>query len=212
MFRIRTSGLLISGVLALAGCSLIVGELPEPLPNDAGVVQAGGSGGASGGTSGNGQGGSGQSGHSSNADDPDASDSGMSQAGEQPDAAGGLAGSRGDGGFDPCDRDGDGEPNEGCGGEDCDDDDRRVHPGQEEFFDQESETVDFDYNCSGDIEREYPTPLTCSIESCDLTRQGFLDALPMCGEQGNWGQCIANEPVGLMCTAQSDVMRRAACH
>ncbi|HEX2878495.1 MAG TPA: hypothetical protein VHO25_03050 [Polyangiaceae bacterium] len=187
----------------LGGCSWVVGELPGPLPDDAGTGQIQGSSGAT------------SVGGTANGDPPDASDAGASGSGSvsAPDAADDASPSTGgDAGFDPCDRDGDGEPNEGCGGEDCDDDDRRAHPGQEEYFDQESETVVFDYNCSGQTEREYPTRLSCSLEACGVG-QGFVDdPLRPCGEEGAWGECATDAPIGLMCEPQINEMRRVACH
>lgn len=187
----------------LMGCSLVVGELPEPVPADAGVGQNAGSG--SGGTSSGGHAGA-SAGGSSSVPDADVPSGGSDAA-----ASGGAPSSGGsDAGFDECDRDGDGEQSEDCGGNDCDDDDRRAHPNQEEYFDEESETVGFDYNCNNYFDREYPA-LTCSLEACD-TEQGFLAPLQPCGEEGEWGQCVPSEPVGLMCTELVNGMRRVACH
>jgi hypothetical protein len=70
--------------------------------------------------------------------------------------------------------------------------------------------VGFDYNCNNYFDREYPA-LTCSLEACD-TGQGFLMPLQPCGEEGEWGQCVPSEPVGLMCTELVNGMRRVACH
>jgi hypothetical protein len=117
----------------------------------------------------------------------------------------------------PCDRDEDGEPSETCGGEDCDDSDPNVHPGQANHFTEPSERVGFDYDCNGFIERDPAEPsLSCGLElaQCDVEAQGFMDdPLPACGEQGSWGQCVQGDLAGLpgMCAGEKLEDRRAAC-
>jgi hypothetical protein len=138
---------------------------------------------------------------------PDASTSAPTDSGDVTVDAGSVS----------CDRDEDGEPSEMCGGEDCDDGDPKVHPGQANYFTEPSERVGFDYDCSGLIERDpAEASLSCSLElaQCDVEAQGFMDdPLPACGEQGNWGQCVQGELAGLpgMCAAEKLEDRRAAC-
>jgi hypothetical protein len=123
-----------------------------------------------------------------------------------------------DTGRELCDRDEDGSESEACGGEDCDDNDPDVHPEQTRYFVTPNESVGFDYNCSGPIERDPSEPsLSCSLElaQCDPTAQGFMgETLPECGKQGDWGQCAQVQVVGLpgMCSAQKLETRRAGCH
>jgi hypothetical protein len=53
--------------------------------------------------------------------------------------------------------------------------------------------------------------LSCSIETCD-SGQGFLDdPLRPCGEEGQWGECATDGPIGLMCAPQPNEMRKVAC-
>lgn len=118
---------------------------------------------------------------------------------------------------DPCDCDDDGYAAEGtCGGDDCDDDDPRVHPEQGAYFPARSDnaSVGFDYDCSDAVERDpaQATVIRCNdldLLSCE-DAQGFHDALPPCGEVGAWGTC---EWKGVLCSAvvlDSSVVAR--CH
>lgn len=117
-----------------------------------------------------------------------------------------------------CDVDGDGATSEACGGDDCDDQDADVHPGQERYFTEASERRGFDYDCDGVISRPpSEVQLSCALElaQCDTELQGFFgDALPPCGELGDWGGCVVEELVGGLpgsCAERKDEERRAAC-
>lgn len=114
-----------------------------------------------------------------------------------------------------CDCDGDGYESIACGGDDCDDQDARVHPGQTEYFAEPSENpeVGFDYDCSGTLERD-PNHKKVSCGVLDLLlckdNEGFKNDPPPCGESGAWGRCVpdalnltcsylASEPVVARC-------------
>lgn len=119
-------------------------------------------------------------------------------------AAGGGAGTGGAGTggaascFDPCDCDGDGYRASGltCGGNDCDDEDARVHPGQTQYFADRSANahVGYDYNCNGTLERD-PAQGATALSCLDLDllncagKQGFQAPLPECGQPGKWSEC-----------------------
>ncbi len=115
---------------------------------------------------------------------------------------------------DPCDCDDDGYVAEACEGDDCDDDDGRVHPGQQKYFETASPTVGFDFDCSTKTERDpaLNVMLQCtglSLLACEQAAQGFLGAVPACGEAGDWGTCRAN---GLACEPDVYEQRRMRCH
>ena len=153
------------GLGAAASCEVVLGDLPPVRePPD-----GGGTGGA----------GSTRSGTSST---PSSTSSASS------------ASSSGTGGGPCCDCDHDGYPSKAlCGGDDCDDADPVVHPGQTMYFATPSPNpnVGFDYDCSGTPDPEYPSPLHCNAlmgVNCDAG-VGFLNAVPPCGATGSWGSC-----------------------
>jgi hypothetical protein len=189
-----------------ANCSLVVGDLPEPLSVDGGTI------------TGPSLGGDGDSSTSSEPTDaaggegPAAGGNGNASSSGSPDAAD-AQGTPVLDAADQCDRDGDGEQSEECGGGDCDDYDGEVFSTQAEYFDVVSERRGFDYNCDGNAERSEPT-LTCAddLALCDTTMQGFVDEPPpQCGQEGSWGECVLQGPGGLMCQPQVNEMRRVAC-
>jgi hypothetical protein len=160
-------------LVALTGCELVAGPLPDPVRPDSGVAAAGGSAGAGG---------------SAAAAGTDAGSGG---------ATGGQAGQGGSSGCQSqCDCDGDGAKSEACGGADCDDHDPKAKPGQSAYFASASANpaVGFDYNCSGNPDRKpaLSKQVSCSgvsLLNCDTSTQGFIDQLPACGQSGGWGTC-----------------------
>lgn len=108
--------------------------------------------------------------------------------------------SGGGGGCDPCDCDDDGALSESCAGDDCDDHNDLVFPGQTSFFAESSgSVVGFDYNCDDRSEREFKSAVVCSglaLLGCESEAEGFLDVLPACGASAAWGGCRVN---GLAC-------------
>jgi hypothetical protein len=178
------------GALAAVGCGLVVGDLPEPRTEGA----------SSGGSAGTGGAGAGGAGAAAGAGATGGGSAGAAgQAGGSAGASGGQAGTGGTAGgpsCDPCDCDDDGSLALACGGDDCDDHDPRVHPGQSGWFDKPADNpaIGFDYDCSGQDEREHTQAVQCgalSLANCG-TVQGFLDSLPACGEAGTWGACKTN--------------------
>lgn len=99
-----------------------------------------------------------------------------------------AASSSGDSGC--CDCDSDGYDAITCGGDDCDDGDKRVFPGQTEYFDTEANGGGFDFDCDKSVDKDpsiieaYP----CTI--CLSNEKRYLDATsPACGEEKPWGTC-----------------------
>jgi hypothetical protein len=113
----------------------------------------------------------------------------------------------------PCDCDGDGylAKTATCGGNDCDDSDRRVHPKQD-FVDEPPESGHTgDWDCSGGIEKQYVHKLDCKTLlglECNASAQGFVDD-PPCGALADYYQCA---PTLLACEPSKIGQRRQACH
>lgn len=116
-----------------------------------------------------------------------------------------------------CDCDGDGALSIGeCGGDDCDDEDSEVHPGQVKFFAQRSENpiVGFDYDCSGILERPPNQSVQVTCGALDLLdcagAQGYFGVPPPCGQSGSFGTCVLN---GIFCVESvTDSAAIAICH
>jgi len=203
-------------------CSLVIGELPEPL-SDVGSM----AGGADGDSGSSGLGGAGAAAGSE--------DSGLAGAAAGGDAAGGgtdgppVAGgapnsgqggepsgqSGAGGGADVCDADRDMHRASGvCGGDDCDDGDPQVSPAQTNYFASRQPNVDFDYNCGGGPEQEQMAAVVCSglIGACPTSVSGFLGKLPACGEEGAWGTCVQSPPLNTCDQMVIDAQRRMRCH
>jgi hypothetical protein len=108
-------------------------------------------------------------------------------------AGGGGTGAAGGAGGMSCDADGDGALAIACGGDDCDDGDARVHPGQMSFFTTPAAGGGYDFDCNGTEEHQLGA-VTCGalpIVNCDSSHTGLEIDLG-CGETGAWGQCAAN--------------------
>lgn len=194
--------LILTVVVSMAGCALVVGDLPEPYEGtDASpdvAVDA-----------------------SPDAESPvDAADVESSEASSDADATEGAdadATDVADTGacVKPCDCDDDGVEAEGtCLGTDCDDHDDRVHPGQAGYFPEASASVGFDYDCSGMIERDpaVDVELSCtglSLAFCEEVDQGFVNGVPACGASGDWGTCKKS---GLECVPDVHAQQVVSCH
>ncbi|WP_044986390.1 hypothetical protein [Sorangium cellulosum] len=115
----------------------------------------------------------------------------------------------GGGGTVDCDADDDGYRSKACeGGNDCNDDNPLVHPGQPStFYDTPiSPGGGFDYDCSGAEEREFRSINCSGLLTCAVASNVFLADVP-CGQRGPFGSC------GLTC--QSDIVfpnYLRACH
>lgn len=109
---------------------------------------------------------------------------------------------------DPCDCDDDGALSKACDGDDCDDTDDRVKPGQAEYFTEPVDSVGFDYNCSGKLETNGES-LSCGLV-CNEDEQGYLGSAPSCGNPGSWGRCKSGT---LTCSMEElDAARVLRCH
>jgi hypothetical protein len=165
------------------------------------------SGGASGGSTAGGASGGGSSAGGASSGGTGAGASGGAPTGGS--SSGGASGGSGGSGscVTPCDCDGDGYLSDSmaCGGNDCDDEDNRVHPGQTQYFAERSpnDRVGFDYDCSGTLDRDPlqgSTALSCldlDLLACENV-QGFQAPLPACGQPGSWAEC---KGVLLVCSA-----------
>ncbi|HEY1955231.1 MAG TPA: hypothetical protein VGH28_06450 [Polyangiaceae bacterium] len=97
-------------------------------------------------------------------------------------------GDAGDDGFDPCDQDHDMHRAKGaCGGDDCNDNDPRVHPGLTQFVTDVPDAAPFgDWNCDGTVQYQYPA-VTCAV-TCS-TSEGFPSPGPGCGFSAEYVDC-----------------------
>lgn len=123
--------------------------------------------------------------------------------------AGGAGGTGGAPGCPkPCDCDNDNHNAAGglCGGDDCDDTDANVYPGQIGYFPKPAKNGTFDYDCSGTVEKKYGTVLNCVIALCPAG-QGYFGAAPACGSAADWGVCS-----GGLCNEEVLEQRTQTCH
>ena len=89
-----------------------------------------------------------------------------------------------------CDADGDrAMAEDACGGDDCDDADADVHPGQTAYFTQPREGGSFDYDCNWTIDKEHPL-VACSGAVCGANqgKVGFESDV-VCGVEAQLGAC-----------------------
>ncbi|MCK6518196.1 putative metal-binding motif-containing protein [Myxococcota bacterium] len=75
---------------------------------------------------------------------------------------------------------------------DCDDTDALVSPGQEEYFEEQSDGGSWDYNCDGFNEKRYGEQdevceLNTTTGACD--GEGYYLPVPACGKPGNLLSC-----------------------
>jgi len=111
-----------------------------------------------------------------------------------------------------CDVDGDGSLATGtCGGTDCDDNNADVHPGQVAFFTKATMSGSFDYDCNGQSEPQYASPLDCTAITLDCVGEGFADQLPPCGKSGKWARCNQSVPPLPLCEEKDDGKQTMAC-
>jgi hypothetical protein len=86
-----------------------------------------------------------------------------------------------------------------------------VNTAQKEYFSEEiSPGAGFDYNCSGNPDRDPSQPTkACGLLNCTLDF-GYLQAdLPPCGKEGSWGTCTGT---GALCSADVRGVVKAKCH
>jgi hypothetical protein len=83
--------------------------------------------------------------------------------------------------------------NQSCGGDDCDDLDKRTNPGVMTWVTDvppATQPLRGDWNCDGRVDKQYATNLTCSgngLIGC-AGGSGFLSD-PGCGGTGPFGTC-----------------------
>ena len=126
-----------------------------------------------------------------------------SAGGSSSTSAGGSTGTTGTGGC--CDCDGDGHSSTACpGGDDCDDNNKDVFPGQLMYFPVPTHPGGgFDYNCDGKADFKSPAVVDCSLIGalCDIMTHGYLGKThPACGETGRVGTC--SMPNAVTCQEQ----------
>ena len=126
------------------------------------------------------------------------------------------AGDASDGGpdsGDPCDQDHDGFRSRTCdGGTDCDDQDPRAHPDAGFNSDLATVVTGGDWNCDGVVDKRYKSGTTCSgadMASC-TAQTGYSDD-PPCGKTGAFKVCQLALPLGLSCTATTNVSPVQGC-
>ncbi|KYF85531.1 hypothetical protein BE11_01060 [Sorangium cellulosum] len=102
-----------------------------------------------------------------------------------------TASGSGGGGTVDCDVDRDTFLSIACGGNDCNDENAKVHPGQPSTFYETpiSPGGSFDYDCSGAEEREFQA-VECSniLPLCAARSNVFLVDVP-CGSRASFGNC-----------------------
>jgi hypothetical protein len=128
------------------------------------------------------------------ADDAGASDSSGGLQGDgslardaNADAPPGFDAAATDGPLAPCDLDGDGHKATSCGGDDCCDNDARVHPGATDWQSGADACGSFDYDCNGQEEKQTP------VANCQVTLgcqgSGFDKDTP-CGADAAHTWCL----------------------
>lgn len=96
-----------------------------------------------------------------------------------------------------CDGDGDKKPGAGCGGNDCDDGDKRRNSKVTAFLDYSpAGTMPAhagDWDCSGGVVREYTDNINCGsyLNASGCTQQGYKATAPPCGMTTTWVRCKA---------------------
>ena len=106
------------------------------------------------------------------------------------------------------DRDGHGDPStslEACQpphgyvavGDDCDDADPRVYPGQTGLFSEPTAAGSYDYNCDEIEEQESSSKVWCSGSGTACSGDGWAFSVPSCGSSGLLARCTPY--LGLVC-------------
>ncbi len=86
----------------------------------------------------------------------------------------------------------------GACGLDCNDNDPTVNPDHTAFMaTRQSGSVthppSFDWNCDGVEEKQWPNPLpTCDSTVGSCGGEGWIGAVPACGDRGDYGRCTAS--------------------
>jgi hypothetical protein len=110
-------------------------------------------------------------------------------------------------GTKPCDCDNDGyiRADSACGGDDCDDDDDRAHPGAGFLTFMPTTKTKGDWNCDGIPQKQKKENISCGLLG-DCTVSGFTGTVP-CGGKGTVVTCKV-VPLGCATnTSQPDVIQ-----
>lgn len=115
-----------------------------------------------------------------------------------------------------CDRDHDGHRAQGgaCGGDDCDDRDPNVHPGQGfvTFAPAATNPLPGDFDCDGVVQKKFTTGVGCGLLGGACTSvHGFTDD-PPCGSSSNNYVTCADALPPLACKIGSTTTQTQACH
>ena len=97
----------------------------------------------------------------------------------------------------------------GKGGQDCDDNDANVHPGELAYFALPSKSGTFDYNCDGVLETDPQVSAGACADGC--TGYSWVGAVPACGAMGMIASCGPN-PNGMSCTLSAPFPGAQYCH
>jgi hypothetical protein len=105
--------------------------------------------------------------------------------------------------YDECDKDKDGYRATSCGGNDCDDNDRRAHPNQDFLRDPATAPMFGNWDCMGAIEKQTAVNAGfCSSRgplNCTTPNGGFVGD-PGCGEAGTIQICTGSNPCNIVTT------------
>jgi len=86
-------------------------------------------------------------------------------------------------------------------GEDCDDANADVFPGQVDYFARSAGLLGWDYDCSGQEEMEYSAIGHHGKRACT---PGWKESVPACGSVAKWMICIGKE--------KEEINRTQRCH
>lgn len=74
---------------------------------------------------------------------------------------------------------------------DCDDQDTDAFPDQDQWLGRQTTgNQDFDFNCDGLEEQQYPDAIDCALAPPSCKGEGWLGSVPACGEEGTYVICI----------------------
>jgi hypothetical protein len=108
-----------------------------------------------------------------------------------------------------------------CGGDDCDDSNAAVFPGQGTYFPDQTPKGGFDYNCNSTPDKDpaLNVIVDCGVvlAKCPLTTVGYIKqdvgpATPACGVSGSFGTCVKDPTLGLTCAKAPSGMVKMTCH
>jgi hypothetical protein len=92
---------------------------------------------------------------------------------------------------------------------DCCNSDANAKPGQTSYFTTTNACGSWDYDCSGAVEKQYPSlgDATGCRETCDTITEGWASSVPDCGQTGSWYYACDTK----LCVGETQ-SRMQACH